>query len=125
MYQIKDIVELGHMSQTGGSVNITLHFNSIVEPKPYLELIDSLDHTVITTNAKLVEMSERYFLLSESKSLIEDIITVIANLVTEYERTIDPAKLLPCTGCTIQIGKVQFSSELIKFSKLIAMCNEG
>lgn len=125
MYQVKDIVELGHMNETGGSVKIALKFNDIVNPEPYLELIDSLDHTIITDNTKVTTMSDRYFLLSESRSLLRDVVTVMSNLIMEYERTLDAKDLIPCIECTVELGKLQFSSELIEFSKLVSMSVEG
>jgi len=125
MYQIKDIVELGHMNETGGSVKIALKFNGIVDPEPYLTLIDSLDHTIITDNTKVTTMSVRYFLLSESRSLLRDVVTVMSNLIMEYERTLDAKDLIPCIECIVELGKLQFSSELIEFSKLVSMSVEG
>jgi len=124
MYQIKDIVELGHIKDTGGSVNIILHFNEIVvDPEPYLNIIDSLDHTVITDNPNIIQMSDRHFLLDESKSFFEDVVTVVSNLISEYEHCNE--NVPRCVKCTVQLNKLQFSSKLKEFSKLLTMCNKG
>ena len=126
MYQIKDIVELGHIKDTGGSVIVALHFDEIVtDPEPYLNIIDSLDHTVITDNADIVKMSDRHFLLDESKSIFEDIITVMSSLIAEHNSCSTDEHTPRCVKCTVSLNKIQFSSELKAFSKLISMCNKG
>ncbi len=110
MYKITDRVELGHFPLTGGSVEISIELEKIpsnTEKKKILEAIDKLDHCLISINDEMVKLSQRYFLLDESKTLFEDIHTVLYSILKKNYK------------CTITIGKESFIDNLKEYSKII------
>jgi hypothetical protein len=74
---------MGHSKYIGGSVKIELSFERVVDPKLYLQIIDSLDHCVITDSEELASYSLRHFLLNESKNLYYDVCAVIRHMIKE------------------------------------------
>lgn len=80
---VSDVVEMGHSKYVGGSVKIELMFETVVDPAPYLQIIDSLDHCLITDSEEMASYSLRHFLLKESQNLYYDVCGVIKHMITE------------------------------------------
>lgn len=80
---VSDVVEMGHSKYIGGSVKIELMFDRVVDPAPYLQIIDSLDHCLITDSEEMVSYSLRHFLLKESQNLYYDVCGVICHMIRE------------------------------------------
>lgn len=121
MFSVKDVVEMGHLKFIGGTVQIEFQFNEIVKSAPYLKIIDSLDHCLVTDNESALKFSSRYFLLDNSKTLFEDVVTIMSHLI---QTSVDQTFLEP-TAIVVSIGKETFSSPMKFTSNLISYCNEG
>lgn len=110
MYKITDRVELGHFPLTGGSVEISIELEKIPnkeEKERILNAIDKLDHCLISTNEELVDLSQRYFLLDETKTIFEDIHTVLFSILKNNY------------NCTVTLGKESYMDKLKEYSKII------
>jgi hypothetical protein len=71
-YTISDVVETGYFanSSKGGTLKVSISFKKRHKQfKKVIDIIDYLDHSTITDNKKLLQFSERYFLLK--KGLID------------------------------------------------------
>lgn len=117
MFKIKDIVELGHMEETGGSVNITLAFKDHLDKdqiEDYLSIIDMLDHSVISAHDFIKTKSARFFHLGRSCGIMVDIVQIISKLIKEYEdkRT----SVNTCINCIISLNKIEYESEILMSS---------
>lgn len=86
---VSDVVEMGHSKYIGGSVKIELMFDAVVDPAPYLQIIDSLDHCLITDSAEMASYSLRHFLLKESQNLYYDVCGVITRMLSDNEKKLD------------------------------------
>lgn len=116
MYKITDVVEMGHSPLIGGSITISLEFNDILTKNNrdlYLKIIDALDHCLVTDNKDMIKHSARFFLLDESKSLFEDIHTILYYFVKRECR------------CTVTIGKESFTEKLRSYSGLLKYNYKG
>ncbi len=82
-FTVSDVVEMGHSKYIGGSVKIDLTFEHVVDPKPYLQIIDSLDHCLITDSTEMAYYSLRHFLIDESKNIFYDVCGVIKHMLKE------------------------------------------
>ncbi len=78
MYKITEKVETGHLGQTGGSLKITLSFDDVIDTKEYEEIVDGLDHSVITDDENVIPFSERFFLLEKCNNLFHDVHDVLS-----------------------------------------------
>lgn len=97
---VSDVVEMGHSKYIGGSVKIELMFDRVVEPTLYLQIIDSLDHCLITDSAEIASYSLRHFLLAESKNLYYDVCSVISHMIKERVlKTIDRPHTIKVSLC--------------------------
>jgi hypothetical protein len=88
MYKLTDVVEMGHSLYTGGSIAITFTFNSLnqgLDKAAYLGIMDHLDHCLVTTNPEASKFNGRYFVLSSSENLFEDVITIMEHLIVEKQ----------------------------------------
>jgi hypothetical protein len=88
VYKITDIVEAGHSKEIGGSVKISITFDNILpkeEKEKVLDVIDRLDHSLITDNKDFLDFTERYTLLKQSKSPLEDIVGIISSYLSDFE----------------------------------------
>lgn len=106
---ISDVVEMGHSRFIGGSVKIDIILTQVVDPAPYLEVIDSLDHCLITDSEEIASYSLRHFLLDESKNLYYDVCSVINYML---QRTGLSGYSNPTIVVTL--GKTSFKSGLIE-----------
>jgi len=72
LHTITEEVECGHFSDIGGTVTIgiTLKNPIDVDVDAYLDIMDSLDHCLITSSKEPVQFSQRYFLLDECNSIL-------------------------------------------------------
>jgi hypothetical protein len=76
MYQLSDVVEVGHLKDIAGTVEISFIFSHIPSEEIKNEcrkIMDYLDHCLITDNKEAADLSHRYFLLSKCTNLFEDI----------------------------------------------------
>lgn len=97
---VSDVVEMGHSKYIGGSVKIDLTFDRVVEPALYLQIIDSLDHCLITDSEEMASYSLRHFLLSESKNLYYDVCSAISHMLKErIMKVIDRPHTITVTLC--------------------------
>ena len=88
MYIVRDLVETGHHPGIGGTFNIGIHLNTQIDnqgKKTILDIIDRLDHCLITTSKELSDISHRYFLLDNSSGLYHDIVSVLYYLLKNTE----------------------------------------
>ena len=85
MYKIKKRIEVGHYKQIGGSVDIILTFDNIMDTSLYEKLIDSLDHSLITDNSIMLNYSERFFLLNKCRNLLTDIHDILSYFIYNRE----------------------------------------
>ena len=116
MYRITDTVEMGHFPLTGGSIDISIELDGIPSKKKIkeiLEVIDCLDHCLVSDNAAFIEFSERSFLLDKSVSLFEDVHTILYHLLKEDY------------VCTVQLGKESYTNRLKRSSKLLSYNHKG
>lgn len=116
MYKLTDVVEVGHDVFIGGSVTISLEFDNILsqtEKEQFLKIIDYLDHSTITSNADMLEYTERFFLLDKSTSLFEDIQTLLFHFIKED------------LVCTVTLGKESFTNNLSQTSNVIKFNHKG
>ena len=113
MYTIEDVVELGHLKFTGGSIKIKFYFEQIVDPTIYLEIMDYLDHSIIHDNVDIKEWSERYLILDNCENLFHDIFSIISYFIEETKET----EKINCIE--ISLNKETFYSNPTQFSKLI------
>jgi hypothetical protein len=121
MFSVKDVVEMGHLKKIGGTVQIEFQFDEIFNSAPYLRIIDSLDHCLITDNESALKFSSRYFLLDNSTTLFEDVVTIMSHLI---HSSVDQTFHEP-TSIIVSIGKETFSSPMKYTSNVISYCNEG
>ena len=70
MYKITDVVEMGHLKFIGGTMTISLTFNDFVNPEPYYDVIDYLDHCLVTDDPQATLLSSRHFLLDKCQESI-------------------------------------------------------
>jgi hypothetical protein len=77
MYKITDMVETGHSKDIGGSLKISFMFDDIVDSKQYFNIIDYLDHCLITDNEMAI-YSHRFILLNSCKNLFEDVHVILS-----------------------------------------------
>ena len=97
---VSDVVEMGHSKYIGGSVKIDLTFERVVDPKLYLQIIDSLDHCLITDSVEMASYSLRHFLLDESKNIYYDVCAVIKHMIKENDvSTYDTPSEITVTLC--------------------------
>ena len=118
MYTIEDVVEVGHMPLIGGTMNIKVNFNKVptVETKENVyQVIDYLDHCLITDNKEAIAFSERYFLLDKSVDLFSDVFTVLYNFLSHHD----------IQSITVKLGKESFTNRLVNFSNILDYRNEG
>jgi len=116
MYKLTDVVEMGHNPLIGGSIVISLEFDDILpenEKFSILEVIDYLDHCLVTDNKEMTNFSSRFFLLDKSVSLFHDIHTILYNFIQENYK------------CTVTLGKESFTKELESYSKLLEYNHKG
>lgn len=116
MYKLTDIVEMGHNPLIGGSIIVSIEFDTILpkeEKDRFLEIIDYLDHCLVTDNKEMSKFSARYFLLDKSISLFEDIHTVLFNFIKKDYK------------CSVSIGKETFTKKLKSYSKLLEYNHKG
>ena len=84
MYKLTDIVEMGHTHYTGGSIEIGIEFDSILQEKKkkeILNIIDYLDHCLVTDNKEYIQYSARYFLLKKCNNIFTDIRDIISYFI--------------------------------------------
>jgi len=87
MYKITDTIEVGYagVNSKGATVEITFEFldyDTSLRSKSK-KLIDNLDHSLITDNLKMIELSERYFLLNELTNIFNDINIILHYLIQQ------------------------------------------
>lgn len=95
MYKIKDTVEAGHSNLECGSIIITLGYNEILtedDKKIALEVIDYLDHCLITDNTEMAKLSDRYFLLDKCNGILKDTAGIISNFLNFDSITVEVGK---------------------------------
>lgn len=115
MFIIKDIVEVGHSEFTGGSVEIGFIFDSIPNStQKYFNIIDYVDHCLITTCEQFSKYSKRFFLLKHSKNLFEDINIIMSYFIDEHVKKI-----------SVKIDKSEFIHKPIKSDCIITFNVEG
>lgn len=83
MYKITDVVEMGHSEYTGGSIAIEFTFGNIVDNAVYFDIMDHLDHCLVTINPDAPKFNNRYFLLQTSNNLFDDVIGIMIYLIRE------------------------------------------
>jgi len=116
MYTITDTVETGYFPSDGGTIDITIELPSIPTNEyrdKILEVIDYLDHCSVTDNEKIVNFSNRFFLLDKTRNIFEDVITVLYNFLQKDYK------------CTVKIGKESFTDTLKFNSKILKYNTEG
>ncbi len=114
MYIIKDIVETAHSKFTGGSIEIEFVFKEIIDnPQKYLNIIDYLDHCIVTDNKKYLQFTTRYFLINSTKNFFEDLVGVLSEFIDDEV-------------CSISIirNKEKFTTDCFK-SNVVDYCIEG
>jgi hypothetical protein len=120
MYMISKTVELGHSIYTGGSIRIGLEFVDVIsdtDKELYLKLIDSLDHTIITTDESIKQQSRRYFLLMYSSNIFYDICHVITGLLKDLDISNDEQFRIHIQyGDETYIGVMGLDSHLISYN---------
>jgi len=74
---VTETVEMGHSLYTGGSITISVEvYND--EEKDYIKsMIDTLDHTLVTTSPELVKFSSRFYFLESSDNIFDDINSIL------------------------------------------------
>jgi len=85
-YTITDIVETGHSTFIGGSTEISVSLSSICndfDKKRILDIIDKLDHTIITDDEVLLKFTERYFYIKRANSFLDDVWEILSFLLQE------------------------------------------
>lgn len=78
MYKITDVVEIGHLKYTGGTIKISFLFDDIVDNKIYFDIIDYLDHCLITDDDLMKGYSDRFIILFKCKNLFKDIHMILS-----------------------------------------------
>lgn len=118
-FVITDVVEMGHFTHTGGTVEISLHFKEVQSPelvKKYLKVIDTLDHCLVTDNVESTTYSARYYLLDKSSNLFEDVVSIITN------------QMLDCyhlQKITVKYDKFKYTSEPVLYVDVLEFAIEG
>ena len=116
---IKDVVEMGHLKYIGGSIEIAVHFDTIVPStviEKCLEAIDSLDHCLVTDNHRASEFSQRYFLLDSCCDLYQDVVSIITYLLLD---------VLNISAIEVQYGKCKYKSEPVIYSDVVEYSVQG
>ena len=124
-YTLTDEVEMGHFPYIGGTTTISMEFSEIQskeKQKEYLDIMDRLDHCLVTDNKDLVEFSARYFLLDNSVGLLQDVHTVLAECIGEDTASAASAASIVCT---VKIAKESYRAPLKQYSKIIKCNYEG
>jgi len=115
MFKIKDKVEMGHNIYIGGTVSISIGYTEIqdeMKTRFVLEVIDYLDHCLVTDNDEYLKYSERYFLIKASKSIFEDIVGIISNFINDFEEI------------EVSLGKLSYISKP-KSIEIVSYNNKG
>lgn len=85
-----DTVEVGHTKFVGGTVDIKISYNSprdIELDKILFDIIDELDHSLISTDPDVGEVCQRYHYIPVSVDLCSDIYLVINNILNQKKLT--------------------------------------
>lgn len=92
MHKVTDVVEIGHITDMGGSTNISVTYTErqfTNEVRNLVDLtkkvIDRLDHCLVTDLESDIQYTERYFLIDKATTLQEDSAFVIDKLLTELD----------------------------------------
>lgn len=111
---ITDVVELGHIREVGGTVDISLIFDESTPVtdlirKASLSIIDHLDHTVITDTDAVLKFSERYFKINKSIDFFQDVHSVLYKLINDSDILVGVNRP---TGINIKYSKFEYQAEL-------------
>lgn len=117
MIVITDTVECGYFDddEKGGTIEVSVilsgRFYKKVS-KPILNIIDKLDHCILTDDEEISKVSKRYFLLEEKTNFLNDVAVCLAQMFNDEE------VFENILGVTIKLGKVQLK---LKYSELLSM----
>ncbi len=83
---VMDTVEVGHTKFVGGTVDIKISYNAPRDTeldKILFDIIDKLDHSLISTDPDAGEVCQRYHCIPVSIDLCSDIYLVINNILNQ------------------------------------------
>ncbi len=83
---VMDTVEVGHTKFVGGTVDIKISYNAPRNTeldKILFDIIDKLDHSLISTDPDAREVCQRYHYIPVSVDLCSDIYLVINNILNQ------------------------------------------